>query len=128
MMRILMIGGTGTISSAITRQLAESEHELWLLNRGNRQAELPEGVNQIVADVENEQLVAEKLGDMQFDAVFFNDEILLMGKRVILRFGWSEQQSVTLWTAKITDNIGIDGHLIIKPCQRTTLNKSWIIL
>ena len=64
-----MIGGTGTISSAITRQLAESEHELWLLNRGNRQAELPEGVNQIVADVENEQLVAEKLGDMQFDVV-----------------------------------------------------------
>ena len=44
-----MIGGTGTISSAITRQLAESEHELWLLNRGNRQAELPAGVKQIVA-------------------------------------------------------------------------------
>ena len=69
MMKILMIGGTGTISSAITRQLAESEHELWLLNRGNRQAELPAGVKQIVADVENEQLVAEKLGDMTFDVV-----------------------------------------------------------
>lgn len=69
MMKILMIGGTGTISSAITRQLAESEHELWLLNRGNRQAELPAGVKQIVADVEDEQLVAEKLGDMQFDVV-----------------------------------------------------------
>ena len=69
MMKILMIGGTGTISSAITRQLAESEHELWLLNRGNRQAELPEGVNQIVADVEDEQLVLEKLDDMQFDVV-----------------------------------------------------------
>ncbi len=68
-MRILMIGGTGTISSAITRQLAESEHELWLLNRGNRQAELPAGVNQIVADVEDEQQVAKKLGDMQFDVV-----------------------------------------------------------
>ena len=27
-MRSLMIGGTGTISSAITRQLAESGHEL----------------------------------------------------------------------------------------------------
>jgi len=69
MMRILMIGGTGTISSAITRQLAESEHELWLLNRGNRQAELPAGVKQIVADVEDEQLVAKKLGDMTFDVV-----------------------------------------------------------
>lgn len=69
MMRILMIGGTGTISSAITRQLAESEHELWLLNRGNRQAKLPAGVKQIVADVEDEQLVTKKLGDMTFDVV-----------------------------------------------------------
>ena len=69
MMKILMIGGTGTISSAITRQLAGSEHELWLLNRGNRKAELPEGVNQIVADVEDEQSVKEKLGDMTFDVV-----------------------------------------------------------
>jgi len=34
MMKILLIGGTGTISSAITRQLAESGHDLWLLNRG----------------------------------------------------------------------------------------------
>ena len=68
-MKILMIGGTGTISSAITRQLAESEHELWLLNRGNRQVELPAGVKQIVADVEDEQSVAEKLGDMTFDVV-----------------------------------------------------------
>ena len=31
-MKFLMIGGTGTISSAITRQLAESGHDLWLLN------------------------------------------------------------------------------------------------
>ena len=35
-MKILMIGGTGTISSAITRQLAAAGHDLWLLNRGTR--------------------------------------------------------------------------------------------
>ena len=29
-MKILLIGGTGTISSAITRQLAEQGHEFWL--------------------------------------------------------------------------------------------------
>ena len=38
-MKILLIGGTGTISSAITRQLAETEHEVYLLNRGNRNFE-----------------------------------------------------------------------------------------
>ncbi|MBR7019052.1 MAG: SDR family oxidoreductase [Prevotella sp.] len=68
-MRILFIGGTGTISSAITRQLAESEHELWLLNRGNRLEEVPEGVNQIVADINDEKTVDALLGDMRFDAV-----------------------------------------------------------
>ena len=68
-MRLLFIGGTGTISSAITRQLAESEHELWLLNRGNRSDEVPQGVNQIVADINDEKAVDALLGDMRFDAV-----------------------------------------------------------
>ena len=35
-MKILFIGGTGTISMAITRLLAKQGHELYLLNRGNR--------------------------------------------------------------------------------------------
>ena len=68
-MRILMIGGTGTISSAITRQLAESEHELWLLNRGNRQNEVPENVKQLHVDINDEAAVLRLIGDTQFDAV-----------------------------------------------------------
>ena len=68
-MRILIIGGTGTISSAITRQLAASGQELWLLNRGTRKQEVPAGVKQIVADICNEEEVERLLGNMQFDAV-----------------------------------------------------------
>lgn len=68
-MRILIIGGTGTISSAITRQLAASGQDLWLLNRGTRKQEVPAGVKQIVADISNEEEVKRLLGDMQFDAV-----------------------------------------------------------
>ncbi|MBP3259932.1 MAG: SDR family oxidoreductase [Prevotella sp.] len=68
-MRILFIGGTGTISSAITQQLATTEHELWLLNRGNRKNEVPGNVKHIVADINDEADVLAKLGDMQFDAV-----------------------------------------------------------
>ena len=68
-MRILLIGGTGTISSAITRQLATGGHELWLLNRGRRQAEVPAGVKQVVADINDESEVLQRLGDTQFDAV-----------------------------------------------------------
>lgn len=68
-MKILLIGGTGTISSAITRQLAETEHEVYLLNRGNRNADLPENIRIIQADANNEAEVAEKIQDMSFDTV-----------------------------------------------------------
>ena len=69
-MKILMIGGTGTISSAITRQLVAGGHELWLINRGNRSAELPDGVKLVTGDInEHPDEVAAKLGDEMFDAV-----------------------------------------------------------
>ena len=68
-MKILLIGGTGTISSAITRQLAETEHEVYLLNRGNRNGELPANIHCITSDANNEAEVAEKITDMSFDAV-----------------------------------------------------------
>ena len=64
-----MIGGTGTISSAITRQLAAGDHDLWLLNRGNRKNEVPESVKQVIVDVSDEAEVLRLLGDEQFDAV-----------------------------------------------------------
>ena len=69
-MKALFIGGTGTISMAITRQLAQNpDWELYLLNRGNRAEELPEGVRTITADINNEEMAREALGDMKFDCV-----------------------------------------------------------
>ncbi len=68
-MKILMIGGTGTISTAITRQLAETEHEVYLLNRGTRSSEVPENINSIIVDINDEKKVAQLLDGMYFDAV-----------------------------------------------------------
>lgn len=68
-MRVLFIGGTGTISMAITRLLAERGHELYLLNRGSRNSSLPAGVKTITADIGDEQDVLQKLGDLTFDCV-----------------------------------------------------------
>ena len=68
-MKILIIGGTGTISSAITRLLAASGHELWLLNRGTRKDEVPTNVKQVIVDIDNEDEVLRQLGDEQFDSV-----------------------------------------------------------
>ena len=53
-MKILFIGGTGTISMAITRLLAQRGDELWLLNRGSRNEGLPENVKIINCDINDE--------------------------------------------------------------------------
>ena len=69
-MKALFIGGTGTISMAIIRRLVEKTGwEVWLLNRGRRAADVPEGVHTIIADMNDEADVAEKLQGMSFDTV-----------------------------------------------------------
>ena len=55
---------------AIIRRLAKDPlWEVWVMNRGNREAELPEGVHQIIADIHKEDEVREKIKDMTFDTV-----------------------------------------------------------
>ena len=69
-MKALFIGGTGQISMGIVRRLAKDPAwEVWVLNRGNRNAGLPEGVKTIVADINDEADVAEKIKDLSFDTV-----------------------------------------------------------
>lgn len=68
-MKILFIGGTGTISTAISKQLANMGHDLYLINRGNRNSELPSNVNFITVDINDETAVAEKIKGMSFDSV-----------------------------------------------------------
>lgn len=68
-MRALLIGGTGTISMAITKLLIEKKWEVYLLNRGSRTSELPEGVKLISADINDEDDVKAKIADMTFDVV-----------------------------------------------------------
>jgi nucleoside-diphosphate-sugar epimerase len=66
-MKALFIGGTGTISTAISRKLLEKGWELWILNRGNRNKVLPAGVKEIRCDINNEAEAAKKLEGLSFD-------------------------------------------------------------
>ena len=67
-MKILLIGGTGTISSAISRKILELGWDLWILNRGSRNDDLPAGANVIRCDINDEAAAAEKLKTLSFDA------------------------------------------------------------
>ena len=68
-MKILLIGGTGTISMAITQLLAQQGHEVYLLNRGNRSADLPPDINIISCDINNEAAALKALEGQTFDTV-----------------------------------------------------------
>lgn len=66
----LFIGGTGTISMAITRSLANNEGwHLTLLNRGNRKSDIPDGVDVINVDINDEEAAAKVLDGKSFDTV-----------------------------------------------------------
>lgn len=69
-MKILFIGGTGTISGAITRQLAEKDgYELTILNRGSKNGNIPASVRQITGDINNEDEIRNILAGEDFDVV-----------------------------------------------------------
>ena len=66
----LFIGGTGTISAAITRLVAQDdEWQLYLLNRGNRSDAVPDNVFVFNADIADEGAVSAKLNGLYFDCV-----------------------------------------------------------
>lgn len=67
-MKVLFIGGTGFISTAVSRLAVEKGLELYHLNRGKRQAS-PPGVQTITADIHQPESVRAALSDLQFDVV-----------------------------------------------------------
>jgi nucleoside-diphosphate-sugar epimerase len=71
-MKLLLIGGTGIISTSISKRALELGWELWILNRGNRPVEFKKGggsLHRISCDISNEAEVKEKLAGEHFDAV-----------------------------------------------------------
>jgi nucleoside-diphosphate-sugar epimerase len=69
-MKILFIGGTGTISTAISKQLIEMKEDLYILNRGSRNTVLgSEGVTYLTCDINDEPTVSKLLEDKDFDVV-----------------------------------------------------------
>ena len=69
-MKILLIGGTGIISMAISRQLAIQGHELYLLNRGNRNHNLATAnVHHLHGNIHDETEMVNLLEGLDFDVV-----------------------------------------------------------
>ena len=67
-MKALFIGGTGVISTSISRLLVAKGWDLTLLNRGNRANDVP-GARQLKLDINDEAAVAKAIENERFDVV-----------------------------------------------------------
>ena len=68
-MRVLIMGGTGVISTAVVQRAFDEGHELWVLNRGNSTVYHEAEVKQLIADRKDGDALRSALGGLEFDAV-----------------------------------------------------------
>ena len=68
-MKILLVGGTGTISTAISLQLQEQGHDLTLFNRGQSKERVPIGATLICGNIHDEEETSNLLQGKKFDVI-----------------------------------------------------------
>ncbi len=66
-MHILIIGGTGVLSTAVTAEALKQGIKVTMINRGNRP--IPDGVEHIKANKDDLSTIAKRLKGRKFDAV-----------------------------------------------------------
>lgn len=68
-MKVLFIGGTGKISSACTPLAVERGYDMYLLNRGQTNRPVPEGVTVLNGDIRDRKSAEAALAGHKFDVV-----------------------------------------------------------
>ena len=116
-LRVLYIGGTGTISTSCVRLSVESGMSVSVLNRGNNSAarEMPQGVSWLTGDVTDDDSLLTAIEGQQFDAVvnflsYDADDV----RRMVGIFGSRTRQYVHISSASI----------YAKPLQQSPITES----
>lgn len=68
-LRILFLGGTGTISTACVRAAVAAGHDVTVLNRGTSERTLPPEVHHVRGDVRDPDDIRAAIGDDRYDVV-----------------------------------------------------------
>lgn len=68
-MDILIIGGTGVLSSAVVAEAVHQGFKVTIINRGKQKGRTPKEVEQIIAEATDKRTIEAKLGKRSFDAV-----------------------------------------------------------
>jgi len=99
-MKALFVGGTGCISSAVSKLAVEQGFELYLLNRGNKSGFVPSGAHVVIGDIEDKAGMTEYLKDKHFDVVI---DFIVFNKK-------QAQRDIGLFTGKT------DQYVFISTC------------
>ena len=100
-MKVLFIGGTGNISTAVSKLAVEKGIELFLLNRGTQKVKIP-GTKHIKADISKPGEIVQALKNQKWDVVvnwigFTTDDI----KRDIKLFEGKTKQYIFISSASV---------------------------
>lgn len=68
-MKLLIIGGTGLLSGAVVTEALKRNIDVTIVNRGLKSKKTPDGVNVIIADYRNKEVLLPSLQGKHFDAV-----------------------------------------------------------
>lgn len=68
-MKVLIIGGTGTISYYVVKECLSRNMDVFVLNRGNHPSRMQEGVRHIKADINDTKTVGDLLENHYFNTV-----------------------------------------------------------
>lgn len=68
-MKLLIVGGTGVLSSAVVAEALGKGMDVSIINRGNRKGRIPAGVEHIKADIKDTDYIKSVLAGRHFDAV-----------------------------------------------------------
>jgi len=67
--KLLIIGGTGVLSSAVVKEAVSHDIDVTIVNRGKRKRLLPDSVKTITVDYRDRELIISKLSGLHFDTV-----------------------------------------------------------
>jgi nucleoside-diphosphate-sugar epimerase len=68
-MKLLLVGGTGVLSTAITQEALKKNIEIYMINRGNHMNLIPQEVHLLKTDINNKDTINSLLQNLYFDVV-----------------------------------------------------------
>lgn len=68
-MKILIVGGTGVLSSAVVKEALKKKHDIYMINRGNNIKQIPSDVTLYKTDYHDSDRVKTFIKDKNFDVV-----------------------------------------------------------